>query len=348
MKLTREGLVLYPTEPCEGFEEKILLMQSGGLSDPEEKMLMDHLETCAACKTLFQHYELIDKGIREVLLAQQNHPVKEMPKKLQIMLSEATKRHFAAQLQELAQSILFQKPEVCDLIRPWSEPRPLELSVVELNKSFTAVLNDPLMQEVGLTPDFVEDSRQFLHGIVENPCRFTDAESAKEAIDRSLSVEPNHVLTIKSLADYHFAKSDSLSEGQEYNRLLSLNIDPKQKARACINLSSNLINERNFSESKKLLNNVDFGMPNFLLYFVKFKLFYLEHKYNSLGSEIESIAENLHQMDVLIEETETDLDSVTLISKWISKNQQNLLKNTEGNHTIAAIATKYAEKVLDL
>ena len=347
MKLTREGLVIYPSEACKGFEENILLMQSGGLSDAEEKLLMDHVETCEGCKTLFQHYELIDKGIREVLLARQEHPVTEMPKKLQIMLSEASKRHLAISLQELGQAILFQKPEVCDLIRPWSNPQPLDRSVKMLDNSFTAVLNDPLMQEVGLKPEFVEDCRQFLHGLLDNPSRFMNADSAKEALDRSLSVEPDHVLAIKSLADYYFSQSDSLSEGNEYNRLLKLNLNPQQKARACINLSSNLINERNYSESKQLLDIAEFENPSFLLYFVKFKLFYLEYKYNPSDSKFESIAENLHQMDVLIEETETDLESVSLISKWISKNRQSLLTCTENDQKIAAIATKYAEKVLD-
>lgn len=342
MKLTREGYILYFDEPCKGSEENILLMQAGGLSDPEEKTLMDHIETCEACKALFQHYELIDIAFRDSLTAQQKYPPpKEMPKKLRIQLSEASKRQLATHLQELGQAILFQRPEVCDFIRPWSELKSLNHCVRMLKNSCASILKDPLIQEVGLKSDFVEDCRQFVQGLMDNPSRFMDAVSAKEALDRSLAVEQERVSTVRSFIEYHISKDDRLSAVSEYKRLLGLKLNPDQKYKVLINLGSCLIHVEKYDEAVRYLDIAESFNPSIWLYFTKFKLYYWKHKLNITGNHIGSAAENLKAMDSLIETSDADSKSVPLIVKWFNRKNKNILDLALKNETISRILNKY-------
>lgn len=347
MKLTREGQVFYPAEPCEGLEEKILLMQAGGLPDSEEKQLMSHIEKCGACKTLYRHYELIDENIRDHLAAQRNIPPRSMPKKLRIMLSEASKQHFASRLQELGHSILFQKPEVCDLIRPWTPPQPLDHCVKMLNNSCASLLKDPFIEEVGLKPDFVEDCRRYLGSLVENPERLMDAESAKETFDRSLSVVPDRVLTVKSITEYYLSKYDVLSVVSEYKRLLKLRLNPDQKYKALINLCSNSTSAENYDEAEQSLESAESLSNSAQLYFVKFKLYYMKHKYNINGNNLELATENLKAMDSLIETMDVDSEDVSLIAKCFHKKRNSFFSLALNNEIISRIISKYSDMMIE-
>lgn len=348
MKLTREGQVFYPAEPCDGLEEKILLMQAGGLPDSEEKQLMSHIENCGACKTLYRHYELIDENIRDHLAGQQNKPPQAMPKKLRIMLSEASKQHFASRLQELGHSILFQKPEVCDLIRPWTPPQPLDRSVKMLNNSCNSLLKDPFIEEVGIKPDFVEDCQRYLGSLVENPERLMDAESAKETFDRCCAVDPEQIYAIKSKADYFSFKSEFPSAENEYLRLLKLKLNPVQMQLSTINYSTTLINCHKYSEAMQSLNSFDETNPFIMLYFMKFKCFYLQNL-------IEPAVQYLIKINELFEEVKIKRkpvsllpeESISLVSKWFLRNSLGIKRFAGDHQGVLRITRKITERVVN-
>lgn len=347
MKITREGEAFYPEDACDGVEEKIISMQMGLLSDSEEKILMEHIETCEACRALHEFEEMIKEGYRFYFETKETSIPTKPPKKIRIAKTKFCKQQLISRLQELGNTILFQQSDICDMIRPWSEPKPIKYCTRMLNNTCVALLKDPYVREVGLKPDFIEDCHQFLNDLVNNPTRFFNVESAKEALDRSISVEPDHILSIKSLSDYYLFRLDYQSTIDECKRLLNLGLELQQKYRIYLNLSSNMINTKKYSDALQYLDMAESISPDFRLYFMKFKLHFLGCYYNASESRIESIIDNMARMDSLIDSSETDSESVSVTAKWIDKIKHDLLRFSAHDPTISRLTNKYAEMILD-
>jgi len=188
----------------------------------------------------------------------------------------------------------------------------------------------------------------FLHNLVEAPKSFLEVKNSKEALDRALAVDPDQIMVIKSLADYYLFKREYLSVCDEYMRLFRLKMKPHQKHRAYINVSSHFINAQKYSEAQQYLDKAESINPNFQLYFMKFKLHYLKYLFTkNAKNSIEPAIDNITKMDALIETTEIDVESASLISKWFKINIHDLLRYNAEDQTISRIVNKYSDKILD-
>jgi hypothetical protein len=158
-------------------------------------------------------------------------------------------------------------------------------------------------------------------------------------------VESDRVLTVKSMADYHYCESDRLSSSNEYLRLLNLKLDSTQRYRVYLNASSHLMHVNRCSEAQNLLSNAELLNKDFRLYFLKFKICLFEIDESDSEISIQPAMDNLIKMDNLINTSNEDPDSVSLLAKWMAKNRQAIHKFTDNNKTISGISNKYSKMI---
>ena len=231
MKITREGQVFFPYEPCREREDALLSLLNGTLPAEAERELMEHVEHCPGCSSYLGLQEKVDDAFRACFSpAGAAVPASlEMPKKLKVKLTEVRRDKLARWLFELGRVILFQQQEAVDTIHPGGPPIPADLCFRRLVTICRTSLEDPYLEAAGLSGDFVKDSLAFVESLRGSPSSLLEVEKTKEALDRALAVIPDFVPAVKFLGNYHYHVKDFKACFSEYERGLNLVTEKEEK-----------------------------------------------------------------------------------------------------------------------
>jgi len=239
MKITREGQVFFPYEPCRDREGALLSLLEGTLPPEAEKELMEHVEHCPGCSSYLKLQEKVDDAFRSCFSPAPGPAAApasvEMPKKLKVRLSEVRRDKLARWMFELGRVILFQQQEAVDTIHPGGPLVPADECFRKLGNICRISLTDPYLETAGLSGEFVKDSVAFVDSLMRSPSGLLKVENTKEALDRALAVIPDFVPAVKFLGNYHYHVKDFKTCFADYERGLNL-VTEKEEKRACYRL----------------------------------------------------------------------------------------------------------------
>jgi len=343
MKVTREGEVFLPHDPCGDRVDSILAMVQGDLSTPEEKTLLAHVEHCPGCASFLELHELIDDEFHSYFTAKKVVVPREIPKKVGIQLALTRKKNLAMWLHELGRAIFFQQPEAVDRYHPGWEPYSSDRCLKMVENVCASTLTDPFWDEVGLSSRFVADCHVFVHDLGKWQDQKLSLRITKEVLNRSLAVEPESVPVLKSLADYHRFNNDFSSAVSEFKKALEISRSDIERGNLHGSLASLWRRMGDLDSSlhaielaKQIRNNFNYDFYDFLNYITI--------------RNLQQARECLTLMDKRIETealSSAELISVTLISKWIFREKENFVSMAARDEEIIKLLSKYAGRLAE-
>ncbi len=341
MKITREGEVFLPHDPCRDRVENILALIHGDLSTPEEKVLLAHVEHCPGCASFLELNELVDDEFHSYFTARKIIVPNEIPKKVRIQLALTRKKNLAMWLHELGRAIFFQQPKAADSLHPGKQPYKFDKCFIAVENVCASALEDPFLNAADLSIDFVNDCRVFIKNLKKGDGKIFNLESTKEVFDRSLEIDPESVPAIKSLSDYFRITRDFPAEVRELKRATRLvrSVEEKRNLDGRLGMALELMDD--LQASFQFIESARRIRYDFRIDFLNFRN-YLKLK------DVYQARMNLESMDKKIEtEILSDLDviSVDLISKWFVKDIKSVSAQMSHDFNIVRIMEKYMGRV---
>ncbi len=337
MRVTREGEVFLPHDPCGDRVETIFAMIHGDLSTPEEKALLAHVEHCPGCASFLELHELIDDEFQSYFSAQKIATPIKIPKSVGIQLSLTRKKNLAMWLHELGRAIFFQQPEAVDTFHPGKPPYHPEQCLRAIENVSASALEDPFLREVGISTELVTDCRVFLHDLGMSQERLLYIGNTKEVLDRSLAIEPESVSVLKSLGAYlRFTKDYTLAahvlgEALRFTR----SSEDKRSVSARLALLSQLSGD--FSTSFQYLETARKIRYDFSIDFIDF-MNYVDLREVDCARESISLMDNKIKTGML---SDDDQISLSLISKWFIRRSDAIAALVSNDSHILGIMFKY-------
>ncbi len=340
MKITREGQVYLPDDPCREREKDIFALLHGEIPEEKEKDLLSHLETCAGCKSLLELHEMIDDGLRFYFQSRTLPPPAELPKKIRLMLSEVRRDQLARWMCDLGRSILYQQTRAVDRIQPWGELLSIGSCVKAIENICRFTLEDQFLKETELQSSLVADCYEFARNLTESPENLFNVNNSKAALDRSLAINPDSMHSVKLLGDYYYLTKDYQSAVNEFKRAVRITNDISEKNSFYLLLCSTMTTQRKYEEAIAFAEKACGICDDYRVDFLRFINYCCMNDNNRAR-------EYIIRMDSRIEATPKcglNPEAIALISKWFARTGDSVIVTSKDND-IRRVVIKYTNKI---